>query len=80
MSVLVPYQMPWMTRSLTKSATAVGLLNVTLIMTWLVSCAAPWIAATFVSSIAATFLFGYLLSFAWGGIWWIKGTKAVAPA
>ncbi len=31
-SMLVPYPMPWLVRSLTKSATAIGLLNVSLVM------------------------------------------------
>ncbi len=71
-SMLVPYRMPWLIRSLTKSATAIGLVNVSLVVAWLVSYALPLIAATFVSLIAAAFLLSYLLSFAWGGIWWIK--------
>ncbi len=69
-SMLVPYRMPWMIRSLTKSATAVGLVNVSLVLVWLVPYAAP--------PIAATFLVGYLLSFLLGGIRWIKGRSAVA--
>ena len=71
-SMLVPYRMPWLVRSLTKSATAIGLLNVSLIVAWLVPYATPLIAAAF--------LLSYLLSFAWGGIWWIKSMKAGAPA
>ncbi len=63
-SMLVPYQMPWLVRSLTKSATAIGLLNVSLAVAWLVPSATPLIAAAF--------LLSYLLSFAWGGIWWVK--------
>ncbi len=68
-SMLVPYRMPWMIRSLTKSATAVGMVNVALVAAWLVPYTAPLIAAVF--------LLSYLLSFAWGGIWWIKGRSAV---
>jgi phosphatidylserine synthase len=71
-SMLVPYRMPWLVRSLTKSTTAIGLLNVSLIVAWLVPHATPFIAAAF--------LLSYLLSFAWGGIWWIKSMKAGAPA
>lgn len=67
-SLLAPYRMPWLIRSLTKSATAISLLNVLLVVAWLVPYATPLIAATFFVS--------YLLSFAWGGIWWIKGMKA----
>ncbi len=79
-SMLVPYRMPWLIRSLTKSATAICLVNVSLIAAWLVSYAPPLIAAAFVSPIAAAFLLGYLLSFAWGGIWWIKNAKAETPS
>jgi phosphatidylserine synthase len=79
-SMLVPYRMPWLIRSLTKSATAIGLLNVSLVVAWLVSYAPPLIAATFVSLIAAAFLLSYLLSFAWAAIWWIQGMKAGAPS
>lgn len=67
-SMLVPYRMPWLIRSLTKSATAVGLVNVSLVMAWLVPYATPLITAAF--------LLSYLLSFAWGGIGWIKGMQA----
>ncbi len=63
-SMLVPYRMPWLIRSLTKSATGIGLLNVSLVMAWLVPYATPLIAAAF--------LLSYLLSFAWGGIWWVN--------
>ena len=70
-SMLVPYRMPWLIRSLTKSATAIVLLNVSLVVAWLVPQATPFIAAAF--------LLSYLFSFAWGGIWWIKGMDARTP-
>ena len=73
-SMLAPYRLPWLIRSLTKSATAVGLVNVSLVVAWLVVChASQLIAATVVSLTAAAFLLSYLVSFAWGGIGWIKG-------
>jgi phosphatidylserine synthase len=73
-SMLAPYRLPWLIRSLTKSATAVGLANVSLVVAWLVaSHASTSIAAAVVSPIAAAFLLSYLVSFAWGGIGWIKG-------
>ena len=75
-SMLAPFRMPWLIRSLTKSATAIGLLNVSLVVAWLVSHAPPLIAATVVSLTAAAFLLSYLLSFAWGGILWIRSVKA----
>ena len=56
-SMLVTYRMPLLVRSMTKSATAIGLLNVALIVAWLVPYAAPLIAAAFI--------FTYLYSFAW---------------
>ncbi len=71
-SMLVPYRMPWMIRSLTKSATAIALVNISLVVAWLVPHATPLIAAAF--------LLSYLLSFAWGGISWIKSMKAGAPS
>ncbi len=71
-SMLLPYRMPWLIRSLTKSATAISLVNVSLVVAWLVPYATP--------PIAAAFLLSYLLSFAWGGIWWIKGMKARASS
>lgn len=71
-SMLVPYRMPWLIRSLTKSATAIALVNISLVVAWLVPHATPLIAAAF--------LLSYLLSFAWGGISWIKSMKAGAPS
>ncbi len=71
-SMLVPYRMPWMIRSLTKSATAIALVNISLVVAWLVPHATPLIAAAF--------LLSYLLSFAWGGISWIKSMKAGTPS
>jgi phosphatidylserine synthase len=79
-SMLAPFRMPWLIRSLTKSATAIGLVNVSLVVAWLVSYAAPPVAATLVSLIAAAFLLSYLLSFAWATIWWIKGLNAGTPS
>jgi phosphatidylserine synthase len=67
-SMLMPYRMPYLIRSLTKSATAIGLLNVALGVAWLVPNTTLVIAACFVTS--------YLYSFGWG---WIKrGQQAEA--
>jgi hypothetical protein len=52
--------------------TGIGLVNMSLVVAWLVPHATPLIAAVF--------LFSYLLSFAWGAIWWIKGMKAGVPS
>ena len=59
-SMLVTYRMPWLIRSMTKSATAIGLLNVALIMAWVVPYTTPVVAAAFILT--------YLYSFAWGAV------------
>ena len=59
-SMLVTYRMPWLLRSMTTSATAIGLLNVALILSW-------WVPSTTLP-IAATFILTYLYSFAWGAV------------
>ena len=66
-SMIVPYKMPYLIRSITKSATAVGLVNVALVMAWLVPFATPVIAACFILT--------HLYSFTAGGIKWLKTTK-----
>ena len=58
--MLEPYRMPWLIRSLTTSATAIGLLNAALIVAWLVPSTTPLIAAAFILT--------YLSSFAWGAV------------
>ena len=63
-SMLLPYRMPWLIRSLTKSASAIGLVNVALVVAWLVPYTTPVIAASFFVT--------YLVSFAAGGLLRIK--------
>lgn len=63
-SMLVPYEMPYLIRSITKSATAIGLVNVALLIAWLVPFATPVIAICFILT--------YLYSFTAGGIKWLK--------
>ena len=63
-SMLSPFSMPYMIRSLAKSATAIGLVNVSLLMAWLVPFTTPIIAFCFFAS--------YLYSFPAGGIQWLK--------
>ena len=58
------YQMPYLIRSITKSATAITLVNVALITAWLFPFATPFIAACFI--------FTYLYSFIYRGIRWIN--------
>jgi len=67
-SMLVPFKMPYMIRSLTKSAVAIGMVNVALLVAWWLPYAAPVIAASFVGS--------YLASFAAGGIRWLREADA----
>jgi len=49
-TMFVPYPMPYLIRSMTKSATAILLVNVSLILAWLVPYTAPVIAAGFIFS------------------------------
>ena len=49
-TMFVPYPMPYLIRSMTKSAPAILLLNGLLILAWLVPYAAPVIAAGFIFS------------------------------
>ena len=58
--MLVTYRMPWLIRSMTTSATAIGLLNVALFVAWLVPYATPLVAAAFILT--------YLSSLAWGAV------------
>ena len=57
-SMCAPFRMPYLIRSLTKSATAISLVNVALVVAWLVPDTTLVIAACFVIS--------YLYSFGWG--------------
>ena len=63
-SLNVPYQMPYLIRSITKSATAICLVNAALVIAWLLPFAAPFIAACFILT--------YLYSFTYRGIKWIN--------
>jgi len=67
-SMLAPFKMPYLIRSLTKSATGIGLVNVALLVAWLFPVATPMIAASFVVT--------YLASFVIGGIRWLQKTNA----
>ncbi len=59
-SMLVPFAMPHMVRSMTKSATAIVCVNVALVIAWCIPVTAPFIAAAFLGT--------YLYSFAAGGV------------
>lgn len=59
-SMLVPFAMPHLIRSMTRSATAIAAVNVALVLALYVPATAPYIAAAFLST--------YLYSFAVGGV------------
>jgi len=69
-SMLVPIRMPYLIRSLTKSATAISMVNVALV----VACLVP--PTTLV--IAACFVISYLYSFGWGCLKWLKRVEPEA--
>jgi phosphatidylserine synthase len=66
-SLLVTYRMSALLRAHAKSATAVGLVNVSLVAAWL----APAVALP----VAIAFLATYLYSFSAGGILWLRGSR-----
>ncbi len=63
-SMLVPFAMPQLVRSMAKSATAVVSVNVALALAWAIPAAAPFVAAAFFGT--------YLYSFAVGGLGWLR--------
>jgi phosphatidylserine synthase len=65
-SMLAPFKMPYLIRSLTKSDILIGMVNVALLVAWLVPSTVPVIAAAFVAT--------YLASFATGGFFWLRET------
>jgi len=71
-SMHVPFPMQYQIRSLTKSASAISLVNVGLVVTWLLPPATPVIAACFMST--------YLVSFLTGGIRWTGAVNSGAPS
>lgn len=70
-SMLMPFKMPYLIRSMTKSATAIGFVNVALLVAWLFPIIAPAIAASFVVT--------YLYSFAVAMAIWQAGEKTTLP-
>jgi phosphatidylserine synthase len=67
-SMLVPFKMPYLIRSLTRSAVAIGMVNIALLVAWLLPYAAPVVAMSFVVT--------YLASFAAGGVRWLRKADA----
>jgi len=70
-SMLVPFKMPYLIRNLTKSAIAIGMVNVALLLAWLSPYATPIVATSFVVT--------YLASFATGGFRWLQTADANGP-
>lgn len=70
-SMLAPFRMPYLIRSLTKSATAIGMVNVALLAAWLI----PYTT----SFIAAAFGVTYLVSFATGAFRWPRKADEATP-
>ena len=70
-SMLAPFKMPYLIRSLTKSVSAIGMINVALLAAWLFPYTAPVIAALFMVT--------YLVSFAAGAFCWIRKEVADGP-
>lgn len=56
-TMMLPWKLPFMIRSMTKSAVAIGLVNVALLIAWLIPNALPVVAAAFIGT--------YLYSFGW---------------
>ncbi|MCZ6690785.1 MAG: CDP-alcohol phosphatidyltransferase family protein [Planctomycetota bacterium] len=71
-SLLVPFRMPGLIRSLTKSAVSIGLVNVALVVAWRVPQAAVVIAGAF----GSTYLYGLTI----GAYQWYKGARPGVPS
>ncbi|MDE0866285.1 MAG: CDP-alcohol phosphatidyltransferase family protein [Rubripirellula sp.] len=56
-TMALPWKLPFMIRGMAKSAVAIGIVNVALLVAWLVPNALPFIAAVFIGT--------YLYSFGW---------------
>ncbi len=67
-SMIAPFRLPFMIRSMTKTAFSIGMVNVSLLLAWLVPYATPFVAATFIIS--------YMVSFAAGGFTWFRFVRA----
>jgi len=63
-SMVLPFPMRYMIRSLTRSATAIVFVNISLVVAWLIPIALPAVAFCFLSA--------YLYSFVVGGARWLK--------
>lgn len=70
-TMLAPFRMAFLIRGMAKSATAVTLVNLVLIGSWLLPSITPYIAAIF--------LLSYLYSFAAGTLGFFRQGKGLAP-
>ena len=68
-TMALPWRLPFMIRGMAKSAIAVSLVNVCLLIAWLVPISLPFIATAFFST--------YLYSFGWA--WW-SNFRTLSPA
>lgn len=68
LTMLVPFSMPYLIRSLTRSASTIGLVNVSLVVAWMAPYLAPVIGAAFVGT--------YFLSVVTGGTGWRRRTAS----
>jgi phosphatidylserine synthase len=69
-SMHLPYPMHYLLRSLTKSALAIGCVNILLIVAWMFPVTAPVITFSFI----ATFLYSFISE----GVGWIKGKMKIS--
>ncbi|MFP6657367.1 MAG: CDP-alcohol phosphatidyltransferase family protein [Pirellulales bacterium] len=70
-TMTIPWKLPFMIRAMTKSAFAIGLVNVALLVAWLVPNALPVIAAAFVGT--------YLSSIGWALLSYSRATLSKEP-
>jgi phosphatidylserine synthase len=70
-TMALPWKLPFMIRGMAKSAVAIGLVNVALLVAWLVPDALPLIAAAFIGT--------YLYSFGWALLSHSRTTSPAEP-
>ena len=70
-TMALPWKLPFMIRGMTKSAVAIGLVNVALVVAWLVPNALPIIAAAFIGT--------YLYSLGWALLTHFRSTSTPEP-
>jgi len=66
-TMVAPFKLPVLLRSLAKTATAVTFVNLTLVAAWLIPTVTPFIAAAFITT--------YLYSFVVGGRQWLRARR-----